>query len=283
MSIQLGIFAKTFVRPTLGGVLDAVKSHGLHCVQFSFACADLPAMPDEIEPSLLASIRQELAAREITIAALSGTFNMIHPDPKKRREGLERLPVLAAACKELGIPVITLCTGTRDPQNMWRHHSDNRSPEAWRDLTHMLSEALQIAQRFDVTLAFEPEVSNVVDSARNGRRLLDEMQSSHLKVVMDGANLFPSGKLSRMQEILDEAFDLLGSDLIIAHAKDLDRDGEAGDRPAGKGLLDYDHYLRLLHRSGFTGPLLLHSLAESEVEECLMFLRAKLVPLTNGL
>ena len=39
--------------------------------------------------------------------------------------------------------------------------------------------------------------------------------------------------------MLDEAFALLGRDIVLAHAKDLDHDGEAGHLPAGKGLLDY--------------------------------------------
>ena len=32
-----------------------------------------------------------------------------------------------------------------------------------------------------------------------------------------------------------EAFELLGRDIVLAHAKDLNRDGDAGDVPAGCG------------------------------------------------
>ena len=63
---------------------------------------------------------------------------------------------------------------------------------------------------------------------------------------MDGANLFHAGDLPRLHEVLDEAFELLGEHIVLAHAKDLSRDGEAGHEAAGTGLLDYDHYLRLL-------------------------------------
>ena len=274
--MQLAILTKTFARPTVAGVLDAVVSHGLRCVQFNFVSAGLSPMPDRIEPGLIEQIRLELDARQIAAAAVSGTFNMIHPDPQERRDGLRRLAVLAAACPPLSIPVITLCTGTRDPDNMWRRHPGNDLPDAWTDLTQTLGEALAIAEQFSVTLGVEPEVSNVIDSAQKARRLLDEMQSPHLKIVMDGANLFPAGRLPRMREILDEGFDLLGADIVLAHAKDLDRDGEAGDRPAGQGRLDYDHYLSLLHQSNFTGALVLHSLAESDVAGCVEFLRSKL-------
>src|SRR5436305_12847000 len=67
-------------------------------------------------------------------------------------------------------------------------------------------EATDIARQAKVVLAFEPEVSNVVDSARKARRLLDEIGSPQLKVTMAPANLFHAGELPRMKEILDEAF-----------------------------------------------------------------------------
>src|SRR5205085_9742453 len=114
---------------------------------------------------------------------------------------------------------------------------------------------------YDVLPAFEPEVSNVVDSAVKARRLLDEVGSPRLKVVLDGANIFHAGELPQMERILREAVALLGPDIALAHAKDLSRDGEAGHEAAGHGLLDYDLYLSLLASAGYAGPLILHGLA----------------------
>lgn len=274
--MQIGIMAKTFVRPTLEETLDAIAAHGIRSVQFSFSCAGLPDLPDHLDPDLCDRIRRGMAARGIAMAAVSGTFNTIHPDVEKRRDGLRRLKELASVCQRLGTSVITLCTGTRDPDDMWRRHPGNDAPEAWEDLVASMRQAVEIAEETGVTLAFEPEVSNVVDSARKARRLLDEVRSPRLKVVMDGANIFHRGELPRLREVLDEAFSLLGPDIALAHAKDLDRDGEAGHLAAGTGLLDYDHYLSLLRAAGFDGALILHGLAESQVEGCLAFLRGKL-------
>jgi sugar phosphate isomerase/epimerase len=273
--MRIGIMAKTFARPTLEEVLDAIKAYGLSYIQFNLACAGLVSMPDQIEPELSGHIRQALAVRGIQMAALSGTFNMIHPNPAQRRDGLRRLGVLAEVCRQWGTSLITLCTGSRDPDDMWRRHPDNDTPEAWHDLVDSMAEALKIAEPYGVTLAIEPEVSNVVDTARKARRLLDEIQSPYLKVVMDGANLFHAGELPRMGEILTEAFELLGQDIILAHAKDLSRDGAAGQEAAGTGLLDYDYYLALLQQVGYEGPLILHSLREDQVVESLRFLREK--------
>jgi sugar phosphate isomerase/epimerase len=274
--IQIGILLGTFAGPTLEARLDAVKACGLDCVQLSLDCAGLPAMPEEISSELAGRIHREAAARGITIASAQGTFNMSHPDAEHRRTGLRRLRVLAEACPQLGASKVHLCTGTRDPGNMWRRHPDNDTPAAWRDMAACVREAAGIARQTGVVLGFEPEVNNVVDSAQKARRLLDEIGSPHLKVTMDAANLFHAGELPRMKEILDEAFALVGKDIVMAHAKDLDHDGDAGHLAAGQGKLDYDRYVSLLHNFGFKGPLLLHGLSEAQVPGCVAFLREKM-------
>ena len=273
--MQIGIMSRTFARATLEEELDAVANHGISCMQFGLSSAGVTELPTHIDVDLCHKIREEMSSRNITMTALSGTYNMIHPDLQQRADGLRNLRVLASACDQLGTSVITLCTGTRDPNSMWRRHPDNDSPEAWDDLVISMCQAIQVAEEYQVTLAFEPEVANVVDSAIKARRIIDQIGSPYLKVVMDGANIFHAGELPRMREILDEAFALLGEHIAFAHAKDLDRDGEAGHLAAGKGLLDYDQYLSLLNDIDSDVPIVLHGLSEAEVDGCVAFLREK--------
>ncbi len=166
LKMEIGVFAKTFVRPSLEGVLDCVQKHGLTLVQFNVACVELLSLPDVIEPAIAKKIYLETQQRNIRIAAVSGTFNMIHPNVAERKSGLKRLGILAAACKEMGTSVITLCTGTRDPNNMWKKHPENNEEAAWKDLLEIMEQALQIADECEITLAVEPEPANVVDSAK---------------------------------------------------------------------------------------------------------------------
>jgi len=279
--MTLGIFARTFSRPALNDVLDAIVSTGLRYVQFNLLCAGLPTLPPTpLSDSIARQIRSAFQSRNLVIAAISGTFNMIHPDIGQRAEGLRRLQLLVASCEALGAPIITLCTGTRDPHDMWRAHPENSSAEAWNDLLRSMEAALEIAEQNRITLGIEPELSNVIDGAEKARRLLEHFHSQYLKVVIDPANLFRTGELPRMRQVLDEAFALLADDIVLAHAKDLSADGEAGHEAAGTGLLDYDYYLLRLQRAGVTGPLLLHSLREDQVESSIRFLRGKLEKLS---
>ena len=271
--IELGIFAKTFERDSVGALFDAVRAHELRVAHFNMSCAGLSSLPDHIPPALAESIGDAAAERDLTLAGLSGTFNMIHPDVSVRETGLRRLNVLADACDALGTDVITLCTGTRDPNDKWRRHPDNDTSAAWRDLCASMERALEIAEMHDVMLAFEPEHANVINSAQKGVRLIEEMGSAHLKVIFDPANLFETAEPDERRRRVEEGLDLLGEHVIMAHAKDRHADGTFC--PAGHGVLDYDHFLQHLHAADIDAPLILHGLDESEVPDCLSFLRER--------
>jgi sugar phosphate isomerase/epimerase len=132
-----------------------------------------------------------------------------------------------------------------------------------------------IAEEHDLWVAIEPETANVVNSPAKARQLLDELGSPRLKIIIDPANLFHVEDLPRQRAILDTAFDLLGPDIVLAHAKDVRVvNGSVHHVAAGTGVLDYQHYLTLLCH--IPVPLIVHGLAETEVEGALRFLREAL-------
>ena len=110
------------------------------------------------------------------MAAVSGTYNMAHPDAAVRAEGARWLDEMIAAAPALGTGVVTLCTGSRDADDMWRAHPDNASPEAWRDLLESCRRRSERAEGHKITLAVEPEHGNVIVSPTAARRLLDEIR-----------------------------------------------------------------------------------------------------------
>jgi sugar phosphate isomerase/epimerase len=133
--------------------------------------------------------------------------------------------------------------------------------------------AVAIAEEFDLLLGIEPETANVVDSAARAQRLLREMRSASLTIVLDPANLFGPEDLPRQRALLDDAFDRLGPHIVLAHAKDVRVSaGAIRHVAAGTGRLDYPFYLTLLH--SVAAPLIVHGLAEAEVSWSLAFLRA---------
>ena len=275
--MELGIFARTYARPTLEAALDAVRADGLAWVQFNLACAGLPTVPEAVPPDLAERVRQAVEERGLRVAGLSGTINLIHPDPAQRAENVRRLAGLVTASPSLGANTVSLCTGSRDAANMWRGHPDNDTAEAWADLLAALGGLLPAAEAAGVTLGVEPEPANVISSAPLARRLLNEVRSPALKIIFDGANLIHGRPAAEAATVLREAAELLGPDVVSAHAKQLDADGREVPTSDPTGILNYDDYLAVLRGMGYGGPLVLHGLPEAAVGESVRFLRGKLV------
>ena len=271
-----GVFCTVFKRDTIEEVVDAIVEAGFVAAQFHASSAGERLIAGVLEDDLCVRIRSAFECRQLEMAALSGTFNIIHPDSVVRDDDFRHFDGLASCCGKLGTGVMTLCTGTMDPDYMWRRHPENGSKVAWDLMIESLARLAAIAEARDVTLAFEPEVSNVIDTAKKAREAIDTVGSDRIKVCIDGANLFHAGELPRMTDILDEAFDLLGEDIAMAHAKDLSKDGEAGHDAAGTGQLDYDHYIQSLRDIGYRGTIALHSLNEGQIPFSRRFLFEKL-------
>jgi len=266
---HLGVMLREVKRPSFDESLERVKDLGFECVQLNLSMLGLPTLPTSLPHGKAGEIGASFWAYGLNLAALSGTFNVAHPDIEVRKQGIAGIRTLCESAEPLGTQVITLCTGTRNLEDMWRSHPDNESPEAWQEMLSTIRQITKIAENHSVTLAFEAEVTNIVNTVAKAVRLLDEIASENLKVVMDPANLLFPNDISRQREIFDEAFQKLGDNIVLAHAKDVgeydESTGELKRLSAGKGSLDFEYYFQLLKASSFQGPVIIHNLLEEEM------------------
>ena len=275
--IRLGIFAKTFAGADPMTVLQASADAGFAAVQYNMACSGLPAMPDDLPLAAVQAVADAGLATSVAISALSGTYNMIHPDPAVRATGLRRLGLLIDRAATMGTTMVTLCTGSRDATDQWRYHPDNATPEAWCDLLAEMGKAAALAEEQGIKLGIEPELANVVSNAALARRLIDELQSPSIAIVLDPANLFEVETLPDQRCIIAGAVDLLADRIVMAHAKD--RDATGGFAAAGRGVVDFPHFLGRLRAAGFAGDLVTHGLAATEAPYVAAFLAQTLAAL----
>ena len=273
MAMKLGIFAKTYKANNVASLFWKIKQHGIGYVHYNMVCSGLSELPLTVPDDKISAINQQAKEDGITLIGLSATFNMIHPDQSIREEGLKSLETLAKTARALGTNFLSICTGTRNPDNKWKWHPDNALPEAWHDLLITLERALLIADQYDVILGVEPEESNVIRNAGLARKLLDEMKSDRLKIIIDPANLFENADdTTYINQLMEEALELLHKDIAMAHAKDRSLDGAF--RPAGRGDIDFDFFVNKLKEIGFEGPVVMHGLEENEVEKTVSYLRS---------
>jgi sugar phosphate isomerase/epimerase len=268
--MQLGIFAKTFPGTDPRQVLSAVRDCGFATTQFNLACVGLPSMPDAVAPETITAIRTASEEAGVSLAALSGTYNMAHPDRSVRERGLKQLKVVIETAAALQIPLVTLCTGSRHAQDQWMHHPDNTLPSAWADMAAEMEKALELAERHGIDLGIEPEQANIVTSAADAVRLIEEMGSRRLRIVLDPANLFEQATPAEVSDIVARAIDISAGYVTMAHAKDRYADGRFAT--AGQGIVDFPAFIKGLRATGFSGALVTHGLAAEEAPAVARFL-----------
>ena len=285
--MRLGICTTDFATMGADALFRQIGEMGFESVQFSFASIVESGyeargdweIPPAIAPETVRLVRGCARRYGLEIVAVNGTYNMAHPDAEVRQEGTRRFAVLAQAAAELGAGMVSLCTGTRNRDSLWQVSPENDSAQAWRDMLEGVEQLLPQASALGLALGVEVEASNVVNTPRRARDLLDACGSDSLKIIMDCANLFHAGRAHPrfVRETIEEAFALLGSDIALAHGKDIRESAGIDFCPAGEGIVDFPFFLQNLARVGYRGDMVLHgAYEEGAIRKSAAFLRGQI-------
>ena len=270
--MRIGIATTDFAAFGADVLFGKIAGMGFESAQFAFASViETDFVPDgriEIPPVITAAavnaIGKAASRYNISIVSCNGTYNMSHPSAEVRAEGIKRMDGFAAAVRELGASIISLCSGTRNEGYLWSYHADSQTPAAWADMIESMKRAAEVAERYGLVLAVETEYSNVVDTPEKARRMMDEVGSPRLKMVMDCANLFHPGdaRADNAAAVITHAFDVFGGDIVLAHGKDIRASDGIEFCPTGEGIVDFKLFIQLLAKYGYTGDMVLHGILD---------------------
>ena len=186
---------------------------------------------------------------ELEVVGLYGYYNVVSPDPEKRKQGESRMSYLIENWRRLGCNNISTETGTFNIQSEWNDAPENATEKGYQECRAALEKLVRPAEKSGAVISLEPYWKNVIASAERAEKLFHDIPSPGLRLVMDPCNYFRKAELSRMQPMLKEIFKRVGKHTVLAHAKDIKGVVGADDTDlpaAGRGVLDYPLYLRLL-------------------------------------
>lgn len=255
---------------TANELFARIHALGFGAVQFAFSSIAETnytpngkiEIPEQIPNVAIVAADRAAAKYDLPIEVVNGTFNMAHPDPAIRAEGLRRFAILVEATTALGAKYISLCSGSRNPDHLWTWSAENSKADAWDSMYETMVRAVELAEKAGLTLAIESEAANIIDTPENARRLLDAIGSNHLKMILDCANLFHRGMAhpENVHVVLANAFEKFGKDIVIAHGKDI-REGDGIDFcGTGLGIVDFAYTAQQLRAVGYTGDMFLHGI-----------------------
>jgi sugar phosphate isomerase/epimerase len=221
----MGVFARVFPVGPAESVARSIAEAGYTLAQLNLRAIGLPTLPaagdwDRIDPE---AVRADFAAAGVSVWGVSCSYNMAHPDASVRSAGTAAAVELIGHARRFGAGTVTLCTGSRNRDNMWAFHPDNATGAAWRDMRAELDRLIAAALEAGVTLGIEPEPGNVVRDAGAAVRLYAELGpvADAVGVIADSANLLVGIPVEAHRDVLERSFSALSGRIICLHAKDL--------------------------------------------------------------
>nr|SIP63181.1 hypothetical protein [uncultured bacterium] len=275
MIMNIGIRLHDTMPGTLEERLVYARAQGFSCVHLAmskvmegFRMDDAPAL---LTPVLADRVRKALDENGIECAVLGCYLKLATKDPEELAHTREIYRAHLRFARLIGARAV----GTETPpsDSLGWNADDVRSGDALSLFTECLRPLALCAEEEGTLLAVEPVCDHIVSTPERMMRVLNDIGSGHLRVILDAVNLIASADVGRAQEVVDTAVGLLGDSTEILHMKDfVPAPGQR--RPAasacGTGRMRYDSLLALAARRGI--PMTLENTTPQNAEQTRLYL-----------
>ena len=215
-----------------------------------------------------AQIMEMFIAKGLEIVALDGYINLIDPNEDFREKEIRRFEHLIECCTSFGTNIVATETGTKG-DTPWAFHPANETEEVWREFRETVMKLVSLAEKHGVIIALEGVTSNVMSTIKRAQRIVREIDSPNLRLVLDPFNYFYKEDLNSISETMKRIVNEISPWAVTAHAKDLKLDQSRVVRPGpGLGIMsdsEYQFYLELLEKEIPQVPLVIEHVTEKNV------------------
>lgn len=208
----------------------------------SYSTAD-PALT----PGLAMYLKKVFAASDLDIAVLGCYLNLATPDKEDYRRTVARYVAHLRFAALLGCGVVGTETGA--PNADYHYEEACKSEDALKIFIEGVRPVVEAAEKSGVILAIEPVARHIVYTPERARKVLDEIKSPNLQIILDPVNLLDEQNCRDHKAVIKNAIDVLGPDVAIVHVKDFDlADGKLVSMAAGQGVMDYSDLVEFIEK-----------------------------------
>lgn len=270
--LHLGVRAHDFTQVPLHELIEKIKSYHFAHIQFALKKSFPDSAPNltAISPGTASYYGNAFRQAGIQIAVLGCYVNIVDSDPQKRAQALAAFSTHLRLARDFGANLVGTETGSVGVG----FTTDNFTEEAFQEVITSVKAMVTEAEHFGVTVGIEAGLHHPLYTASLTRRLLDEIPSNNLQIILDCANLMSPTNYLHQEAIITEALKLLGDRIAIIHLKDfIVQDGAIKIVPVGQGWLEFEPILRYMkyERPHIQG--ILESTPESHLGESIAFLQ----------
>lgn len=262
---------------TLRERLGFAAAQGFRCVQLAMGKAvpgfQMNAAPELLTEDLAAEVREELGNAGVSCAVLGCYLKLAVADEETAQEVREIYRAHLRFAAQIG----ALCVGTETPPAEGPEGKACRTEEAYHLFLNRMRPLVQAAEELGVTLAVEPVCTHIIHDADRAVRMLEDLKSDRVKIILDAVNLIDTEHVGGAGELVRDAVRKLGGQVCVLHMKDYLPQPEAvrpRPVPCGQGEMDYRALLELAREREL--PMLLENTAHDNAEETRLWLEKQI-------
>lgn len=240
--LNLGIRAHDLGPTDLDTLIHKLKEYDLKHIQFAIkkSFPDVIDTYDKLTPGVASYYGDRFAKEGIKLSILGAYVNIVASDLQQREQALNDFTTHLRLARDFHASMVATETGSVKKG----YTEDNFTEEAFLKVIESVKRMVKEAEVFGVTVAIEAGINHPLHTAKLAKRLIDEVNSPNLKIIMDCANLMRPDNHSRQAEVIEEAFELLGDHIIAMHIKDyIIEDNKVKIVPVGTGEMAYEKIL----------------------------------------
>lgn len=174
-----------------------------------------------------------LKADNLDVSVLGCYINPVDTDSKAKEAQLLRFKNFLRYAKVFNAGGVGTETGSLGDIK------STRSDENYKRFLNDFEPVITLAEELDVNVYIEPVWHFTINSVDKMKRMIDDVKSKKLKVILDVSNITVVEDFVDPSETIEKAFDALGDDIRVIHYKDfIIADGKKSFAIAGTGDLD---------------------------------------------
>lgn len=251
--LQLGIRLHDAEQLPLERLLPTIRGQGLTCCHMALSKSfpEVPCTPAALTPGYAGYLKAAFAKGGVDIAVLGNYLNLLHPDEGYLKYALEMYFAHIRFASLLGCSMVATETGA--PNREYAFCPECRDEKTLALFIERLKPVVRCAEQFGVILAIEPVVRHSMWNPAACRRVLDEVGSHNLQILFDPVNLLDITNVDHCDELFQELFELVGTEIAAVHLKDYRHTPDGKDVVtlgvgAGTGEMDYTAIMRYLKK-----------------------------------
>lgn len=244
--MNIGIRLHDTLPGSLAQRLSYAKAQGFSCAHLALQKAlddfRMQDAPQKLTAEFAEEVKRTFQTQGMECAVLGCYLNLADPDAESRARTQEIYRSHLRFARMIGARVV----GTETPANPTSHFSTpaRESEDAFRLVMDSLKIVARFAEEEDAILAVEPVYTHIVSTPERAERMLDELRSDHVRIILDAVNLLSPANVDHADDVIAEAIRRFGSQVMILHMKDYEPlPDQIHSIACGTGVMDYHRLL----------------------------------------